>query len=73
MVAYFRSTGDMVWRRYNRNKRSAAATDTDADADDDDVDDGEADDGEGILSRLTRNTDARWRMTVAIYLLDRYH
>ena len=71
MVAYFRSTGDMVWRRYNRNKRSAAATDTDAD--DDDVDDGEADDGEGILSRLTRNTDARWSLTVAIYLLDRYH
>ncbi len=56
MVAYFRSTGDMVWRRYSRNKRQALeAEDL---ADDEDLDEDEEED-EQILSREKRNGDAR--------------
>ena len=34
MVAYFRSTGDMVWRRYNRNKRQTLEEDLELEEDD---------------------------------------
>ena len=56
MVAYFRSTGDMVWRRYSRNKRQALEEEDHAD--DEDLDDDD-DDDEEIQSREKRNGDAR--------------
>ena len=52
MVAYFRSTGDMVWRRYNRNKRQALEQTEDQD-DDEDFEE------EEILDREKRNTNER--------------
>lgn len=60
MVAYFRSTGDMVWRRYSRNKRSTLPeVSGDDDHDDDDVTGVDDEEDDGILTRLTRNTEAR--------------
>ena len=52
MVAYFRSTGDMVWRRYNRNKRQALEQTEDQDEDEDLEE-------EEILDREKRNTNER--------------
>jgi hypothetical protein len=40
----------LVWRRYNRNKRSSLPEESEEEEEEED---------DGVLTRLTRNTDAR--------------
>ena len=59
MVAYFRSTGDMVWRRYNRNKRQTLEEEDDLEVEETDDDD---DDQRDPLNRQSRSVDPRFNL-----------
>jgi hypothetical protein len=63
MVAYFRSTGDMVWRRYNRNKRQATLEEEeDLEVDEEHVVDDDDEDQRDPLNRQSRSVDPRFKL-----------
>jgi|LakMenEpi03Aug12_release.lakeMendotaPanAssembly.Ray.scaffolds.fasta_scaffold3650004_1 hypothetical protein len=63
MVAYFRSTGDMVWRRYNRNKRQTLEEEEDLEVEEEhNDDDDDEEDQRDPLNRQSRSVDPRFNL-----------